>query len=200
MSRFLREFQFLHFRRVPIYWHSSVCVGFVASALLTKSVMSGAVAFFAYLLLILAHEIGHAVAAQSLKIDVFSLHVSAVHGRCIFGDTENLRSHVAVAWGGVVAQFTVLIFAVILAYMLHSVPDAAKIILSAAFFVWIPLNILIMVINLLPLPGLDGYVAWRIFNLAGTQDPKSVHMSQPEEPGTVVETELARIAKKSRVS
>ena len=80
MSRFFREFKFLHFRRVPIYWHSSVCVGLVASALLTKSVMSGAVAFFAYLLLILAHEIGHAVAAQSLKIDVFSLHVSAVHG------------------------------------------------------------------------------------------------------------------------
>ncbi len=75
-----------------------------------------------------------------------------------------------------------------------------KKVLSAAFFVWIPLNILIMAINLLPLPGLDGYVAWRIFNLAGAQDLKSVHMSQPEEPETVVETELARIAKKSKLS
>ena len=200
MSRFLREFKFLHFRGVPVFWHTSVCVGLVASALLTKSVVSGAVAFFAYLLLILAHEIGHAVAAQTLNIDVFSLHVSAVHGRCVFGDPKNLRSHVAVAWGGVAAQFVVLILAAMLAYMLHSVPDAAKKILSAAFFVWIPLNILIMAINLLPLPGLDGFVAWRIFNLARTQDEKSDQMSQPEVPEAVVETELARILKKPKLS
>jgi len=201
MRNLLQEFRFLNFRRVPIYWHSSVWLVLILASLLTKSVIIGLVAFAAYLVLILAHEIGHALVAQSKGIRVFSLHVSAFHGRCISETPESLNSHVAVAWGGIAAQLVLLLVALMFAYTMDLSPDFTRKFLSAAFFVWIPYNIFLIFMNLLPLPGLDGAVAWRIFEVVGARR-RTRNLSRSGKPQVtedVLKEALARISDKSRL-
>lgn len=149
----------------PLYVHWSLPL--IAGLLLSLSFVTGpwfaitaAVCYFA---LILLHEAGHAFVAHRLGYEAQAIMLSGWHGRCEFRSPETEEHHVMIAWGGVLAQLAVAL--PMLAVMMlvgrehlgHTGALAVRILGRA--------NLIMAAVNLLPLRGLDGAIAWRIIPL-----------------------------------
>ncbi|MBK9394917.1 MAG: hypothetical protein IPN40_13920 [Uliginosibacterium sp.] len=126
-------------------------------------IMTSFVAFFA---LLAAHEFGHAIAAKSRHVKVYAIKLYAMHGQCEHEEPYYERDDVFIAWGGVLAQLAILIVALACERLVVLLPPLAYEILQPIFFTFINVNIAMMLINLVPVPPLDGAKAWRVFPLA----------------------------------
>lgn len=73
-----------------------------------------------------------------------------------------------ISWGGILAQMVILVIAFISIQgyiILNNIPDlrySDSEVLIIISHVFIKLNILIIFFNLIPVKGLDGYLAWKI--------------------------------------
>lgn len=164
--RIPREVVVARFGEAPISVHWSVLLAFPFAWAATGSFAKGLVALLACTCLFGVHELGHALVARRLGLDVISLRVFAFHGLCKCSSPQSRGAEIALAWGGVAAQFVLCVvanaFVVLPALVGLALPD----LLEPAFFVWVPLNVLIAFFNLLPVAPLDGAVAWRFVPLA----------------------------------
>lgn len=134
---------------LPIYWSSYHDLGWAELTL------------FAFLLLLLAHEAGHAVVAKLCSLRVYAIELHLFRGVCWHEPAYRERDAVLVAWGGVLGQFCVLLLALAFRYVVdHSAPRL-EYALAPLFYVFIKANIVMAGINLLPVAPLDGYKAWR---------------------------------------
>ncbi|HSC83019.1 MAG TPA: hypothetical protein VLC30_05335, partial [Pseudomonas sp.] len=121
----------------------------------------GLLAVLCYLAIILVHEWGHAFVAHRLGLRVFAVQLGFFHGQCRFQKPADFLDEVKVAWGGVMAQFSVA------AAVLLPLPLFGKdlgyygpLVILLGFY-----NLLIAACNLLPSPRLDGGRAWKVFAL-----------------------------------
>ncbi|WP_161813234.1 zinc metalloprotease [Steroidobacter agaridevorans] len=148
----------------PLYVHWSVPL--IAALLVSLSFLVGpwlaitaAVCYFA---LILLHEAGHAFVAHRLGYEVEAVRLSGWHGRCEFEAPETEEHHVMIVWGGVLAQLAVALPMVTLAALVGrenlGYAGLAVAILGRT-------NLIMAAVNLLPVRGLDGAIAWRIIPL-----------------------------------
>ena len=119
----------------------------------------------AYVSLLLVHELGHAVTAKANGLRVFSLQAFWLHGACTYEPGRGPISDVAVAWGGVTAQFLLFLAALGLAKANALAVGAIPLVVQPLFFIWVPINLLMIFLNLLPIPPLDGANAWRALPL-----------------------------------
>lgn len=134
---------------IPLYWQS-----YQDPAWLLLSMA-------AFLGLLFVHEAGHAVAAMSCGLRVHAIEAHLFHGLCWHEAAYRERDDVLVAWGGVLAQFFVLVVAVLVQNIMRQhYPDFAYA-LAPLFYVLIKANLVIIGINLLPVAPLDGHRAWR---------------------------------------
>lgn len=207
LLRVKREITVGHFGGAPITLHWTLVIFFIFACAATRSIVSGVVAFAAILILLLMHELGHAVMARWLDLRVIAIRLYGFHGICIHTFPETEGAAVAVAWGGVLAQIVLFIVAVTLAKILSSMAAGIPWVLDPAFFVWVPLNLLVIFTNLLPVAPLDGAVAWRgtpvlIRTLFGRQrEPKAFrqqalkHKRSEDDASKVVSMELRRISR-----
>jgi Zn-dependent protease len=143
------------FRGAPIDVHWS--------ALLGMFLFSGAhfapAHWLAWLLIVLVHEMGHAVLVRRYRLRVLGIVVHGIGGECVYvGTTDERRS--IIAWGGVLGQLA-----------LFAVAAAARELdaLPRTMFIWqltsallVP-NLFTAALNLIPLEPLDGARAWRLF-------------------------------------
>jgi stage IV sporulation protein FB len=121
-------------------------------------------AWAAFLLLILIHELGHAVFVRSFHLRLQSIDVHGIGGVCnYFGDTSPIR-RALIAWGGIVGQSIVLAIAFTLSLVLPPIQTPWVAQLLAAL---ITTNLWLMAINLIPIPGFDGAEAWKLFAPSG---------------------------------
>lgn len=120
------------------------------------------------LVLVLAHEMGHAFVARALKVKVYAIEVYFLFGVCRHAAPHSRRAKILVAWGGVLAQLVVLFIAL---FVLETAPVFYQTvsfgyklngIFSLISHVFVGLNVLMIAINLVPVRGLDGFVAWDI--------------------------------------
>lgn len=115
-----------------------------------------------FVLLILIHELGHALMVTHYRLGLSEIALHGAGGHC-----EHLRSGTrfqaaAVAWGGVLAQLAVLLLAwIILAAASPLTSEHA----AALASVFTTTNLWLIVINLLPVAGLDGEKAWPIVGM-----------------------------------
>lgn len=145
------------FRGAPIRLHWSLPLG---ALFFTRSAEPGA--WLAFALVILAHELGHAVLVARHRCRVVAIDVHGLGGECSYrGDATPLQRSL-IAWGGVLAQALLLAAtAAVLAW--RGWPAGRFYQAMLASFLW-P-NAMNMAFNLVPVAPLDGAEAWRLFPL-----------------------------------
>jgi Zn-dependent protease len=134
-------------------------VTFVAIAVLALW-FRNPITWAALLVVILVHEAGHALLVRRFRLAVLSIDVTPLGGVCRYAGQATPVQESIIAWGGVLAQ-AALFAAVTALVALHRFDptsawaDAVPILLSA--------NLVLMVLNILPFPRLDGWKAWQLF-------------------------------------
>lgn len=110
---------------------------------------AGALAFAA---LILWHEMGHAIMAKLCATEVYSINLHWFGGSCQHGRAKTRERDVLIASGGILAQAILMVGAILTAMFLPVITPVIAIILHT----FIKTNLVIMVVNLLPIPSFDG--------------------------------------------
>jgi Zn-dependent protease len=141
---------------VELRWHWSVPLG--ALVLTRFRIEPGA--WLGFLLVILVHELGHALLVKRLRFSVIGIDLLGFGGECRWRGNASGLERSWVAWGGVLAQ-AALLGGALLVRALWGVPNVPWV--AAFVHALIDLNLWIIVINLLPIPPLDGAKAWRLF-------------------------------------
>ena len=113
----------------------------------------------AYLGITLLHEAGHAWVVRRLGYRPFGIYLGFLHGRCVYEAPRSLKHDCLIAWGGVAAQLAVALPLILLA-LFTGIGRAGLPGIVVKYFGY--LNLLIALINLLPLAALDGSKAWRL--------------------------------------
>jgi len=150
----------MRIKGVPVYAHwSLLAIGVVVAIAAVQQPAEVLSACAAYLGVILIHECGHMVAAQRKRLHVESIHLYPIHGLCHFQEPWSRYDHAAIAWGGVVAQAAVGMPIALWVATVGFTPFAA---LNVALGILSYYNLAVAAFNLLPIPGLDGPVAWSL--------------------------------------
>ncbi len=118
--------------------------------------------WLAFALLILLHELGHAMVVVLCKQHVLAIDVQGFGGLCTWDGAVTPMQRVAIAWGGVLAQTAVLVVSYVVLRLLGPPTTSFGADLASAF---IFTNMWLIALNLLPVPPLDGVEAWRIVPL-----------------------------------
>jgi hypothetical protein len=113
-------------------------------------------------LVVLAHELGHAVLARIFGARITSLTLAPVGGVCRWEGDVSPMQRVAIAWGGALAQ--AVLFAVTLtALAAFGFPERAFV--NGAAMVLALLNPVLLFVSLLPLEAFDGHGALKLFGM-----------------------------------
>ncbi|PKN56333.1 MAG: hypothetical protein CVU56_16550 [Deltaproteobacteria bacterium HGW-Deltaproteobacteria-14] len=116
-------------------------------------------AWLAFLALVLTHEAGHAALVRHYRLRVVGIDLHGLGGETHWLGRPSLSQRVAIAWAGVFAQGVALATVVLLEAAFGPARDAW---LAQIVYVYTTANLWMIAFNLLPLPGLDGEVAWMI--------------------------------------
>lgn len=189
-------------RGVPVVVHLSVLAAFPIAWIGSKSIVAGSVGFVAFLLLMLVHELGHAFVARRCGLEVLSIYLYPFHGLCMFEMPKSRAAAIAVAWGGVGAQAVLFALADALQKLLALGGVDLPAVVWPAFFVWVPINVLIAFCNLMPVAGLDGATAWGVLGLIRDRmQPAPVRLDRTPNsttPKKVVSLALHRIGRERK--
>jgi stage IV sporulation protein FB len=158
--------QLIKWRDVPIVLDWTVLLGLPWFYFRDRDLVDMAMAFVAFFSLLLAHELGHASVARWRRVRVLEIRLFILHGYCEHEQPEKRSDGIWIAWGGVAAQFVVLIVACGVSALLESQYYGWYLLAEPMLRILIPANILIILLNLLPLPGLDGAKAWQVLPIA----------------------------------
>jgi Zn-dependent protease len=143
------------FRGAPIRIHWTTPIGIVAFT--GWGFRPGA--WLGFVLVILIHELGHAVMVRRAGQRTVAIDVHGFGGLCWWQGYPTPTQRALIAWGGVMAQALLgVVTLVVLAFTGPPAPAFAAQLVSA--FLW-P-NASSILFNLLPMPPLDGSEAWKI--------------------------------------
>ena len=143
-------------RGVPIRAHWSTPLG----ALFFSRFQLEPGLWIGILLVILIHEMGHAILVRWRKLHTTSIEIHALGGVCRYSGWPTPLDNSIIAWGGVL--FQVLLAGVTWGtFELFGFPASLFAADLADAFVYS--NLYIAALNLLPIPGLDGWEAWQLF-------------------------------------
>ncbi len=150
----------------------------------------------AYLFLVLAHELGHAVLVSraGLAVRAVSLHFGG--GECWHDDTPSAMARAKIAWGGVLAQALVLVTAV-LAYALF--PNVASDLTAGrVLFVLTFSNAAMIAWNLLPIEPYDGARAWQLPVLYARRWARQASAVRAEDEGAAFRRKLEQARREAK--
>lgn len=143
------------FRGAPIRVHWSVLVGI----LVFSGFSFDPVRWLAVIALIILHEIGHALIVHRLGYQVVAVQVHGFGGHCEWAGDPTRADQAAIAWGGVLAQGLLWIVASIVLLVVGQPSSHA---LAAVLDVFTYTNAYSILLNLMPIPPLDGSKAWEL--------------------------------------
>ena len=150
----------LQWRETDFYVHWTVLV--IAALLLYNSIRRPLLCLLglgAYLSVLVIHECGHLLVARRTRCQVHSVKIYPIFGVTCFQVPWSKLDHCFIAWGGVLAQAIVALpfvtWVVLFGYSRFEPVNAVLALLG--FF-----SIGVAIFNLLPIPPLDGAIAWQI--------------------------------------
>lgn len=146
--------------------------------------------FVSILVLIASHEIGHAWVARRLGLQVIRIRVLFWHGRCEYEAPETRAQAIMIAWGGIGAQSILFILSFALAVAIRELRVDLPSFVSQALFVFGGFNLLMMVLNLIPVRPFDGATAWQFI-------PEAIARFRSTQ---TAKASLLRIAQKRRLT
>lgn len=165
--RFDKFTEVVRFASAPVYIHWSVLV--ISAVILAGAVkfpLLNLVGLVSWLGVILLHESGHMFVAHKRGCDVETIYLYPILGLTRYSRPWSEFDHCLIAWGGVLAQAIVFV-PVIISIAVFGYTRLQ--VLNAALAIWGPFSLGVAVFNLFPIPGLDGWTAWRIVPLAITR-------------------------------
>jgi Zn-dependent protease len=139
----------------PVRLHWTVPIG----ALLLTRLRFAPGEWIGFVLLVLLHEIGHALLARHFGLEVLAVDVHGYGGRCAYAGDPTQQQNAVIAWGGVLAQAALLVAAVLLMGV-FGVPEGGFFRDLASALTWD--NVMLIGLNLLPIAPLDGAEAWKL--------------------------------------
>jgi Zn-dependent protease len=149
--------------RIPVSMHWTVLLAFAWMYLIFWSFTGMLVASVAFFIVLVVHEFGHVFTLRRLKVPIDRIVLFGIHGDVSHG-YAGPGGEIAVAWSGVAAQLVLLLLALAVAtFVDFSAAPMLGAILGPAWFVFVKLNLFVMVIALLPIGPFDGRVAWSVF-------------------------------------
>jgi Zn-dependent protease len=109
--------------------------------------------------IILLHECGHMVVAQRKRCKVWSIELYPIWGITRFSEPYSRFDRCIIAWGGVVAQIIVALplIACVETFGYTRFQPLNAILTILGFF-----SLSVALFNLIPVPPLDGAVAWGV--------------------------------------
>jgi stage IV sporulation protein FB len=146
-------------RRIPVSMHWTVLIVFAWMYLFFWNLAATAIASAAFFSLLVAHEFGHVAVLRKRKIPVERIELNGIHGKTWHG-WASPADEILVAWGGVAAQLAILLLALAARYALEGADSVVLFIAAPILFVFIQLNIFLMIVALLPIGPFDGHAAW----------------------------------------
>jgi Zn-dependent protease len=143
-----------------VYVHWSVFA--VTAVMMLSAIENAAATLFAvsaYLGVLLLHEWGHLVAAQRRRCAVWSIELYPLHGFTRISAPASHYDACVIAWGGVLAQLTLAAPLIVAVTIFGFTPIGPLNALIAMFGYF---SAMVAVLNLFPVPRLDGATAWQI--------------------------------------
>jgi Zn-dependent protease len=152
--------------RIPVHIHWTLLVLsglIVISSLGSVAYAVGAVvALLAYFASMLLHEWGHVVIARRQMCAVYGIELYPLVGITRFQSPPTRFAHSLIAWGGPLFQAAVGLPMVAWIKLVGYTPIE---VLNAFMAVFGFLSVVMIVVNLVPIPPLDGATAWSIVPL-----------------------------------
>lgn len=153
-------------------------------------------AWLGFVLVILAHELGHALVVRATRQQLLGVDVHALGGECRWSGYASPLERALIAWGGVWAQLALFLVALPLSWLVGASLGAFGLDLFYAL-TWS--SLFLAAINLLPVRPLDGAEAWKLPGLlaahfrarrafAGQGRPRV--QASPRAPAALGEKEL----------
>ncbi len=153
-----------HFRGAPIRLHWTLPLG----ALVMSNFRFVPAFWLGFTLLILIHELGHALLVLRFGLGLSEIVVHGAGGYCRHEHHGSPLQQALVAWGGVLAQLAALVVCQ-LALLVLGPPTSMQ--LAILVHVFTTANLWIIGFNLLPVEPLDGAKAWRLVPLLLRRQP-----------------------------
>lgn len=135
------------FRGAPIRLHWSLLLGLV----FVSGLSFDPGRWLGYVLVVLLHELGHAALAKRYRMQVLEVMLHGMGGHCRYAGAPSPWQRAVIASGGVLAQLVVLAVALPLSYVL-----VEGWLTAGLFSALVRTNIVLMVVNLIPIAPLDG--------------------------------------------
>jgi stage IV sporulation protein FB len=145
-------------RGAPIRLHFSVALG----ALFWSHFSFAPAIWLSFVLLILLHELGHALFVLRFRLGLAEIAVHGAGGYCRHERSGSRFEEAAIAWGGVLAQL--LLFVVVSVLLLVLGPPTTLPMAQVAH-VFTEANLWLIAINLIPIEPLDGAKAWPLVGM-----------------------------------
>ncbi len=186
-------------RGVPLRMHVLTPLG----ALLFTGFRFAPGAWLGFVVLILLHEMGHALLVMRYGLGVSSIDLHAYGGVCRWSGLATERQRSVIAWGGVLAQLVLL---VLTASIVAVVGLPRSLFVRELVQVFTTTNVWLILLNLLPFAPLDGAEAWKLVSELKRRwgsfrafDVRRFRVTRPRhkdpEPPKVSPEEARRIAK-----
>ena len=154
MDRWRGSVTVAHWRTVPIRLHASLPIG-----LLWFSRLHFAPGLWAgVLLLVLAHELGHAALVLAHRAKPLEVVLHGFGGECSWSGTVSPLGRAVIASGGVAAQLVVY---VLVREYLRAFPPGHEFTGEIAFVLGGWTNLEMIALNLIPIRPLDGAEVWK---------------------------------------
>lgn len=150
----------LRLRGLPLRLHWSILVG----ALVFSRLRVAPVFWLGYVLLVLWHELGHALVVRACRQRVLSIEVTGLGGLCHWRGAATPTQRALIAWGGIFAQALLLAAALLTEAFAGPLTAPWQ---QELYHAFTEVNVWLMLINLLPVAPLDGAEAWALFPRLG---------------------------------
>jgi stage IV sporulation protein FB len=112
-----------------------------------------------FFLLVLIHELGHAVLVKRYGHRIVSIDIHGLGGACRWSGEPTAIDRARIAWGGVLAQAVAYVIAWA---TLHLAGPPESVFVSELASAFSATNVWLIAINLIPIAPLDGAEAWKL--------------------------------------
>lgn len=147
----------------PVNVHISVVLVFIYFYMnggIVTCIMSG----FAFIALMTIHEMGHAYFVRKYKHDLMEIRIYPILGACLYEYDERYTPETLIFAGGLLAQLVILaVWLAIIGFISIFGLNHLGYTIKPLTNVFIDTNILLLILNSLPVPGLDGFELWKRF-------------------------------------
>jgi Zn-dependent protease len=144
-----------------------------------------------FVVIILIHEIGHALLVRRCRLQVVSIDINGIGGVCRYAGHATELQESVIAWGGVLGQAVLLAVTEVIA---KTVGLHGETYVGQVAEMLVAVNFVLLAINLIPVPPLDGAKAWALFRWRNIRRlGRRARGAMLKARAAAVEEELARV-------